>query len=194
METANIVLDRVKARELWNNYRKHQHWSEPIDRDVMATYHAIARGKLVIKALESIRTAGLNEQGLPKLAIVRADSRWCWFDGQDNGAGTFASSDMVLRSWRDNAYPRQRVNFPAGSFPGMKRKRAKAITPQVPLPLRPKRALASYHVLFEAEWTLAPPVDPILLRRVGKADLWVVCAAWELTEVERAALAARLTS
>jgi hypothetical protein len=25
----------------------------------------------------------------------------------------------------------------------------------------------------------------MLLRRIGQADLWIVCAAWELTEVER---------
>jgi hypothetical protein len=70
--------------------------------------------------------------------------------------------------------------------------RAEALVPSVPVHLRPKRGLASYHVLWEAEWTKVVPRDPYLLRRIGRADLWLVCAAWELTEVERAALATRL--
>jgi hypothetical protein len=41
-------------------------------------------------------------------------------------------------------------------------------------------------------WRPAPPVDPMLLRRIGLADLWVVLAAWDLTPVEQAALAARI--
>jgi hypothetical protein len=60
------------------------------------------------------------------------------------------------------------------------------------LPLRPKRGLANYHILFEAEWSFVAPKDPLLLRRAGKGDLWIVCAAWELTEIERAALTARI--
>ena len=37
----------------------------------------------------------------------------------------------------------------------------------------------------------AVPRDPFLLRHLGKGDLWVVVAMWNLTEVERAALQAR---
>ena len=62
----------------------------------------------------------------------------------------------------------------------------------MPIHLRPKRGLANYHVLWEAEWTPSPPRDPFLLRRIGKADLWLVVAQWDLTEVERAALATRV--
>lgn len=49
-----------------------------------------------------------------------------------------------------------------------------------------------YHILWEAEWSPIPPRDPMLLRRIGKADLWVVVAHWDLTEVERAALSTRI--
>ena len=51
MQTAPITLDRQRARDLWRDYRKHQHWSQPIDHDVMTAYQAIAQGKMVIKAL-----------------------------------------------------------------------------------------------------------------------------------------------
>jgi hypothetical protein len=67
------------------------------------------------------------------------------------------------------------------------------VVPLVPIHLRPRRALGAYHILWEAEWKRVPPVDPMLLRRIG-GDIWLVVAAWDLTEVERAAMQTRLTS
>ena len=62
----------------------------------------------------------------------------------------------------------------------------------MPVDIRPKRGIENYHVLFEAIWQPVPPVDPMLVRRLGEADLWVVVAAWDLTEVERTVLASRM--
>lgn len=195
METTPIALDPTKARELWREYRKHQHWSAPIDHEVMTTYKAIAQGKVVIKALESMRAAGLNADGMPKLAIARADATWCWLNGDQDGSAIFTTNERALWSWNRNRFAlNERFAFPLGSFPFPKGRQAKAMVPQIPLPIRPKRALQNYHILFEAEWTPVPPVDPLLLRRVGKSDLWVVLAAWELTAVEQAALAGRMQS
>lgn len=101
-------------------------------------------------------------------------------------------------AWLRNKAARNKyVHFPAGAFPApphLRRNwsRVQAITPLIPIDLRPKRGLENYHVLWEAVWHPAPPVDPMLLRRIGEADLWVVLAAWDLGEVERAALAARI--
>jgi hypothetical protein len=67
-----------------------------------------------------------------------------------------------------------------------------ALTPIVPLNVRPKRGLENYHVLWEAEWQPVPPGDPYLLRRIGRSDAWLVVAAWHLTEIERAVLATRM--
>lgn len=66
--------------------------------------------------------------------------------------------------------------------------------PLIPLKFRPKTGIANYHILFEAEWERVVPKDPLLLRRLGAADLWLVVAAWDLTEVEQAALAARVNA
>jgi hypothetical protein len=193
MQTQQIILDRTKARALWRDYKKHQHWSAPIDREVMHAYQAIAQGKVVIKALESITAAGLNEAGLPKLAIARANAPHCWLAAYRDGSAHFAWTQRGLWSRAKS----QCVAFPAGSFPGIRMDnvglRPRAVVPQVPLPLRPKRGLANYHILWEADWEHVP-VDPMLLRRVGAGDLWVVCAAWDLTDIERAALAARVSA
>ena len=64
--------------------------------------------------------------------------------------------------------------------------------PGIPLHLRPKRGLENYHILWEAEWERRPPGDPMLLRRIGKSDAWLVVAAWDITPVEQAVLATRM--
>jgi hypothetical protein len=192
METQNIVVDRLQARELWRKYRAHQHYAKPIDWEIQRTYQLIAQGRLIIKALESVVAAGVGEDGYPKLAICRADAETCFLEYTARGGARFA-----MDRWPKERSRNRYVDLPDGSFPlpeGSRRNwaRGQAQLPLIPLDLRPKRGLENYHVLWEAVWSPAPPVDPMLLRRIGKADLWVVCAAWDLTEVERAALAARV--
>ena len=100
------------------------------------------------------------------------------------------------RRWASRSHSKEnKVAMRAGSFPTIDRKRSNAIAvvPQAPLHLRPSDAdMAKYHILWEAEWSPIPPRDPMLLRRIGEADLWVVVAHWDLTEVERGALATRI--
>jgi hypothetical protein len=193
MQTENIVVDRLEARALWRKYREHQHYSRPIDKEIQLTYLRIAQGKVVIQALKSVVAAGVNEENLPKLAIVRADASECHY--QWNGDG---SARMAKDRWVKENHRRSYIDFPAGTFPQPVERThrtwssAVAIAPLIPIDIRPRRGLENYHVLWEAEWQRLPPVDPMLLRRIGEADLWVVCGAWELTEVERAALAARI--
>ena len=43
MQTHSIDLDRGKARTLYREYRKHVHWSKPIDRECMRAYQRGAR-------------------------------------------------------------------------------------------------------------------------------------------------------
>lgn len=188
MQTQNVTVDRVEARALYRQYKTHLHYSKPIDRECMRAYQLLAQGRLVIKALESIVVAGLNAQGLPKLAICRADATSCYWRPEWNGkSGVFSMEDR----WESEHHHRRRIplqwpDLPAKSANGI------ALVPAPPLHLMPQRALASYHILWEAEWTKIPPRDPFLLRRIGKADLWLVVAMWELTEVERAALSTRM--
>jgi hypothetical protein len=192
MDTSNIVMSRDKAREMYRAYKTHLHYSTPIDREVLSAYQKLAQGKLVIKALESIAKAGADDKGLPKLAIARADAKLCRLTMYGDGSAMMSTSRNPP-SRRSNTTPTTRFDFTAGTFPDASRwRQAEAIVPTAPLHLRPKRAMANYHVLFEAEWTKAPPSDPFLLRRLGAGDLWVVLAMWDLTDVEKAALSARV--
>lgn len=187
MDVQTIALDKSKARDLYRAYKTHQHYSDPIDWEIQRTYQLIAQGHVVIQALESIKQAGLGEDRYPKLAIIRATAERCFFVAQPNGSGRFTDNNTWSRETKRNT-----IAFPANTFAGANVTRdGRAIIPLIPVHLRPKRGLASYHILWEADWQSIPR-DPYLLRRIGKGDLWLVCAAWDLTEVERAAMATRI--
>jgi hypothetical protein len=207
MDVTKIALDQNRARELYRQYKDHRHYATPVDDEIRRTYRLISQGKVVIQALDSIIRAGLGNDGLPKLAIARATERECICQTHLNGSCT-----MSGRTWqRGRGRKDDRITFARGSFefPRLERqwrhpthgmqieyytKNGTALVPLIPLHLRPRQALDQYHVLWEAEWTPVPPVDPYLLRRIGDADLWVVVAAWDLTDVERAALATRVSA
>lgn len=202
MDVPGIKMDRTEARFLYRKYREHQHYSTPMDEEIRRTYQLIGQGRVVVKALEAVAKAGVYvggaNGGLPRLAIARADTPECFAALRTDGSALFSCRggwDMHKAAFG------LKFDFPAGTFPPRAQKRGggwdgdlKAQVPPVPLHLRPKRGLANYHILWEAEWTRVPPVDPLLLRRIGKSDMWLVLAAWDLTEVERNVLAARMSA
>ena len=186
MQTQLVETDRAKALELWKKYQTHRSWSTPVDQEIARFARLIAKGKIVVKALASIAAAGLNDKKLPNLAIARADARWCYLTMPRDGS---ARMDFDQRGgWISSVAASKRFVFPAGTFDGSRGGQHKAMVPHIPPDIRPKRGLQNYHILFEADWTEAPPVDPMLLRRIGGDDLWIVCGAWELSEIERAVL------
>lgn len=192
MDVQQIAVSRATASGLYRKYREHQHYSNPIDHEIMKAYLQISRGHTVIRAIDAVKAAGLNDAGLPKLAIGRADKKDVDLRlFRDGGASMIAEPCNVRHSSNVSS---THIQWPAGTFArrGESLWSARAMIPLIPLPLRPKRALQNYHILFEAEWSRVVPVDPLLLRRIGKADLWVVVAQWDLTPVEVAALQTRV--
>jgi hypothetical protein len=149
---------------------------------------------MVIRASQSIIEAGLNTDGLPKFAIAPANSAFCHLRYFADGSAVFAGSDQ--QAWAVRRSATRTVTLVPGSLPLFQRnngnRQAKARMPTIPPQHRPKRGLENYHVMWEAEWMLTPPRDPLLLRRVGASDAWIVLAAWDLTEVERAVLSTRM--
>jgi hypothetical protein len=191
MNVNQLALDQDKARELFDRYNEHRAGYTEADREIAAIYKHIAQGKTVIRALESIRQAGCDEQGLPKLAIAPAHLSECWYHvnaaGTERGNVTFGKRSPNTRDRKDVV----RMDWPA--VPAPARWSYCAAVPLIPVHLRPKAALHNYHVLWEAEWTKRYPVDPYLLRRFG-GDAWLVVAAWDLTDVERAVMQSRLNA
>lgn len=89
MDVKALALDKAKARELYREYKKHQNYSSPIDHEIQRTCQLIAQGRTVIQAIESIKAAGLNEEGFPKLAIARATQERCFLRLNADGSAEF---------------------------------------------------------------------------------------------------------
>lgn len=191
MQVEQLKIDPKDARELYRAYKTHLHWTPQEDAEIRRVYQLIAQGRVVIRAMETIARAGVNAEGLPNLAICRADlSRVRWFPSHDGG-GVFEGP--VGSKWRKNSRTGNALHLPPGTFQRRgPNYQYEALLPPIPDRVMPKRGLANYHVLWEAEWRRVIPADPYLLRQIGRGDTWLVVAAWDLTEVERAALATRL--
>lgn len=203
MHTEKITVSRHEAATLYRKYKEHAAYSEPIDWEIQRTYDLLRKGKVIIRAIESIKQAGLDRAFLPKLALAPATATEChlerYRDGQMTMCPRFAHQRWPHKGKHNLAFRDNTFVFPVESFPmnwngtqRVSRSEHKAMVPPIPLHLRPKRGLQNYHILWEAEWERLPPRDPYLLRRIGKADLWLVVCAWDLTEVERAALSTRV--
>jgi hypothetical protein len=205
MNIEQMVVDRAEAERLYRKYKEHRAYSEPIDWEIQRAYQHLSKGRLVIRAIQSVLNSGVNEDGLPKLALCKATAKDCYLHRDQNGSAVMSSVATEYRanktnsiSWRESSFAFPRETFPLTNWGDQPRQRQRRDTrraqvPLVPIHLRPRRGMPNYHVLFEAEWTPVPPRDPYLLRRIGAADLWLVVAHWDLTEVERAALATRVT-
>ena len=156
------------------------------DRTIMAGYRAISLGRQVTDVHQSIRDAGVDHQGRPKLAICRADVRVCWYQHANWRRPIFAIARHMLA---DTKPKYGRVTLPVNCLPWLCAEPIRAIVPSIPPRLRPKFGLHNYHILWEADWE-KPPVDPMLLKHI-MGPLYAVLATWDLTELERAVIAMR---
>src|SRR6185295_3009482 len=127
MDVQTIEMDRSKALEMWKKYKTHANYSPPVDQEIRRVFDAIAKGKVVIRALASIAAAGVGEDGLPKLAIARADARTCWFSHQ------YQVFRMATTSWVNGKTAKNRYfDFPDATFPGLNGRLLRTYTSHVP--------------------------------------------------------------
>lgn len=70
MDVTKLAVSTAEAARLYREYRDHRHSATPIDDEIRRVYREISRGKVVIRAIESIRAAGLGPDALPKLACA----------------------------------------------------------------------------------------------------------------------------
>lgn len=174
------------------------------DEAIAAGYRAAARGLPVIMLADVFIAGGWHDNGLPRLAIVRADATQCWVRVEgwhsdparnlvftDDDRTTNRGARVAAHSVRINQVPRIREPGYAHD-PRRERSNGRTIVPSIPPRHRPRpRRLRGFHILWEVdEWTPTPPVDPALLRHI-RGDLWSVVATWDLTPLERAVLTAR---
>lgn len=192
MEVSTIQLEPSEARKHYEEYLKHRKFETPVDAEIKRAYRAIAMGGTVIQALKSIVNAGTDERGRPHLAITRADqTRIICSRMRRDGQNYSVTFEPTWRTRASDVAFEVRMPITARPPNTWGFDRLEAIVPIIPLHLRPRTQLAAYHILWEADWQEVPR-DPFLLKSLGKGDLWLVVAAWDLTEIERTVLQARV--
>lgn len=206
MELPTIDIPPAEARKRFEQYRREvrdKHDAE--DAAIAKGYKALAEGTPLIRLSEAMKLGGVRRKTyssgrattVPCLAIARANARFAWTNGIDRNGG------LIIAGKRNHASTNRRdvMRFDNGTFEQLEGTesagwwgyRLNALVPNIPPLLRPKFNLSNYHVLWEAEWKVAPgppPGDPALLRHVG-GDLYAVHAVWDLSPLEQAVLAGR---
>jgi len=173
MQLAEIHIDRKEAKDVIARF--------PRSRDNhINVCHAIAQGHRVINLILSIKQAGLNEDGLPRLAV--SVNLMCVYDLY-GGRHRFSS-------WGEDW---SRTQIDVRGLPRKFKQRSDWISTCPPVPSEisnMKRPDDLY--CWEATWTkksrefegIRSFEDPVLLRPVG-GNLYSVIAEWDLTELER---------
>jgi hypothetical protein len=192
MNVTEIPMSVDEAREHFRAYRNSvKDRLNEEDRGILRGYRAIIRGQRVINLRATIEMAGVNKQGLPKLAIMRADKEQCSCQVRLRSGDVTFSPDANF--WRARSTGTIRVR---GALPKHPNTRdwdnitGTAMVPPVPPHLQPKAHLRNYHTLWEAVWRRQPPADPILLKHCG-GQLYAVLAQWDITPLEQAVLEGR---
>lgn len=197
MDVTKLAVDPDEVSRLHREYREHKHFETDVDREIRAVYRDLEKGKTIIQGAGSVVAAGVNAEGLPKLAICRADAKLghLYVEPSRFTERRVRMSHIARYAQghgRGERFAWSRDAWGAGLIDPKWPESYRAMVPLVPIHLRPKTALSNYHILWEAEWSRIVPRDPYLLRRIGKSDLFTVLAAWDLSEVERAVLQSRI--
>lgn len=187
-----IAVNPDLARKAYLEYREVFKSSRRQEDALMArAYRQASLGHRIVNVREAIRDGGLGEDGMPRLAIARAD--------QTSVLGSIDSRGSV-HIWPAGRVPWERfakdVHFVAERlFPDDDARRGTrqmaSMVPIIPPALRPSVGLTGYHVLWEATWhvptRIEAPGDPALLMMLS-GDLAAVLAVWDLTDLERMVL------
>lgn len=219
MQVDTMKLDPRIAAIYYKDYRKkvREHQQARLKKGVLkksevekedevfkATYRALSQGHTLLNLATVLGEGGLDDNGLPALAVARADWTTCFLQ-TDSDRVVFSPESWTSWSWKAKRYQQPAVWFRQSIFPrefwhhqaradakypavG----RRKAIVPSIPALLRPEGDLDKYHILWEAVWEPAPPVDPILLRHIA-GHMYAVLAQWDLTPLERSVIEKRIT-
>ena len=198
MELSTIDMPRDEAREALEHYKAAVRTDRrDEDRRIAAGLRAIVAGHALIRLPETISRGGWFDNGLPRIAVARANATRCFVRRSGrygNALWEFVYSDHEGADNRGALVGDHTVRVRVPDVPETRTSwRGATIVPLIPPQHRRvgRGGMASLHLLWEVEaWDLTPPVDPALIKWVG-GDLWAVLATWDLTELERAVLAGR---
>lgn len=192
MKIETLKENAFDARDKYNEYKTaYKATKDPLYGDLKRVYHAIKGGKQVIDIFQAIKVGGVRAGNEPNLAIAKAKDKTviCRYDQdgtvkyctRDDGRSDWKTlkADIALKSclpvWKGaNSWDSKRLSAPV---------------PIIPPRLRPINLTDDYYILWEVDhWSPLPSRDPYLLKRLSRT-LFVVCAAWDLTDIEMAVMA-----
>lgn len=212
MDIETLETPQEIAAEEYKKYLEaaKKHPDERFFEDMKKVMYQLKKGNSVVDIPSAIQGAGLDEDDMPKLAIIQADVKraYCQYDRQD-GIVSF-SEDTYFGDWRNPTLLRIRDMPTLSNEEALEkgwrthswndktttvtsRKERQAIVPAIPPEFRPDANLENYHILWEVDkWEKIknPPRtsrDPMLLKRINER-LFTVLAVWDLTEIERKVL------
>lgn len=177
---------------------------EKEDEQLMQSYREMARGQRILNVNSVIGAAGLSKDKLlPLIAIAGADWEYC-FLRTENSTVSFVKDSWPRWNYTTGRYTSPAVSIPRSNLPSelwnshwrsqnnkVSVDRCKALVPAIPAHLRPAGDLSKYHILWEANWEVTAPVDPLLLRHVA-GPIYSVLAQWDLTPLEQSILEGRV--
>lgn len=184
LEYANAGLVKVEmSQQEAREERRKWEGGTAHERQVAHAYRAIEEGRQLIDLEKSLQKGGCDQVGRPKLAIAQVGMKRVKLE-------TWYGTGVVEYSagWIGWSYTTEFAGAKTGRDGGV---RAVASTPTMPPAVR--RIANDTDILFwEAQWRRTEMkrqivIDPALLEPVV-GTLYVVKAAWELTELEAAAL------
>lgn len=190
METALIAMDPEEAKRklVACQYEDHAD-SVEFNQAAAEAYEELAAGRKLIHLGKSIRMAGLDENGRPRVAIAAADRSEVYFEWNIHQQS--AAFYTKHRYTRGQMTPRLVREVDMGET-AQTWIRGYALVPKVPGDVRPATGqLRDWFILWEVdEWfdrprAMTAPSDPLLLKHIG-GQLYSVLAEWDLTDVEKA--------
>jgi hypothetical protein len=194
MKVEELSMDKKQAHDLWVEYRelcKEKRKDVPYADDMKKLYNCLKSGRKVIDIYEAFKKCGLNSKNEPKLAIARATWKRVVFKKGSRGNGYFNNQ---------TGWSAKSIYLPPDTyhvFPFINEQRWNILdieiqtkVPIIPAKFIPEANLENYHILWEVEKWERIPKDPMLLKQITK-NLFVVCAVWDLTPLERALIRGR---
>jgi hypothetical protein len=208
LKVEQLAIPKNKASEEYEAYKQELKRSKTqFNEDMKSLYAHMKHGGKVLDLWESMKLAGLNSDGDPKLAIIGASFSKVRFskeyDWQNNmmvsNGGAFQPATSLTWSQR----MKYQVVVPKEFFPdwskdakgSILRREIETITPIVPARIMNalrSHKLENYHILWEVEkWQPVPPKDPMLLKRITP-NMFLILATWDLSPLERAVIRGRI--
>lgn len=206
MQLQTIEMDRLEARKLYVEFRNsvtgllqgnldeaNRRLLES-DRALRDGYKQLSMGRQLIRMSETLAAGGRFDDGLPRLALMRADFASIHLRAHADGRVVFEPNDG--RAHRHDSKVLEFTIPPLDPNPITWALDRQATVPIVPPALRPQIHIRNFHVLWEveawAEWRQRPRSrsrvgDPAILRHL-RGDLWAVLGVWDLTDLEKASL------